>query len=299
MTVLTVTLNLALDVTYGVRRLRPGSMHRVAEPAQRAGGKGVNVARVLHALGEPVIVTGLSGGSTGRGVDADLEAAGIPADLVEIAAETRRTLTVVDGEAGEATLFNEPGPPVSEAEWNAFLARYKTLAGEATVVVLSGSLPRGLPEDAYATLIRATTTPVILDADGRALRLGAAAGPRIVKPNAAELAAATGESDPRTGALKLGAGAVVVSRGPGGMTVYGESDWSAVPPRDVRGNATGAGDAAVAALARGLAAGSPWPDRLADAVALSAAAVAAPLAGDFDAGLYATLRAQVRAVPLP
>jgi tagatose 6-phosphate kinase len=107
---LTVTLNAALDVTYEVRRLAPGAMHRVGAPSERAGGKGINVARVLRALGETVCVTGFAGGLAGRAFRADLSSAAIPAELVTVVGETRRTVTVVETVTGEATLLNEPGP---------------------------------------------------------------------------------------------------------------------------------------------------------------------------------------------
>jgi tagatose 6-phosphate kinase len=185
------------------------------------------------------------------------------------------------------------------------------LARDADVVVLSGSLPPGAPPDAYARLTGATTSPVILDAGGPALTAGVAARPAVVKPNTAELAAATGLQGVLEGAGALrarGAETVVVSDGPAGMTLFtgppvasgSPSDlqgWHAAPPEAVRGNPTGAGDAAAAALARGLAAHTPWPEVLADAVALSAAAVAAPLAGSFDAALYARLRPLITPVP--
>ncbi|MEY9964287.1 tagatose 6-phosphate kinase [Streptacidiphilus sp. MAP12-16] len=295
MTILAVTLNTALDLTYQVPQLTPGEMHRVAAPQVRAGGKGVNVARVLHALGEAVCVTGFAGGATGDALRAALRADGIAEDLVPIADATRHTVTVVDTELGEATLLNEAGPHVQEAEWEAFVDRYRALAARSRLVVLAGSLPQGLPDDAYAVLIRAARDPmVILDAEGPALLEGAKAGPDLVKPNAAELATTTGYPGVVRGARvlrDLGARAVVVSQGAQGMTAFtSDGSWQARPPGRLTGNPTGAGDAAVAALARGMTRGTPWPECLADAVALSAAAVCAPLAGDVDLAVHGRLR---------
>jgi tagatose 6-phosphate kinase len=300
---LTVTLNTALDVTYEVGRLAPGAMHRVGSPSERAGGKGINVARVLHALGESVCVAGFAGGPAGEAVRADLSAAAIPAELVPVAGETRRTVTVVETSTGEATLLNEPGPDVTAAQWQLFLGRFGDLAAQARVVVLSGSLPPGVPGDAYAVLTRAAgDTPVLLDTGGQALLEGIRARPCVVKPNAAELSAATGHAAAHHGAAalrELGAGAVVVSQGADGMSAFTPAGaWLARPAQPVIGNPTGAGDAAVAALARGMVAGTPWPERLTDAVALSAAAVAAALAGDFDRTLYARLLPLVQIEPL-
>jgi tagatose 6-phosphate kinase len=207
---------------------------------------------------------------------------------------------VADAERGGATGFWEPGPPVSEAEWRRFGAAFSELLRDARAVVLSGSLPDGVPRDAYATLCRAAATagvPAILDTSGEPLRLGLAGRPALVKPNADELAEAAGGDLERLRAA--GAEAVVASLGAEGLVAAaGEGRWRARAPEEVRGNPTGAGDAAVAALAAGLVAGAPWPERLADAVALSAAAVHAPVAGAFDAGAYARYRSAARVEPL-
>ena len=301
--ILTVTLNAALDVTYDVGRVEWHAANRVERVHARAGGKGVNVARVLHALHEDVVVTGLAGGPTGDAVRAELAAAGLPDALCPIAGDTRRTLAVADGTQGDATGFWEPGPTVTSDEWERFLATVAEL--DADVVVLSGSLPPGVPPDAYAALCG--RAPTILDASGEALRLGLEGGPAIVKPNAAELAeAAGGEAADTAGIVAAaqrmraaGAGAVVVSLGAEGLVaVTAAGAWRARPPEPVHGNPTGAGDAVVAALAAGLAAGVAWPERLAGAAALSAAAVHAPAAGDFDAVAYRRYRELVRAEPL-
>ncbi|MER5641442.1 1-phosphofructokinase family hexose kinase [Kitasatospora sp. NPDC002227] len=303
--ILTVTLNAALDLTHRVDRLRLHASNRVRQVSARAGGKGVNVARVLHALGHESVVTGLAGGPTGEALRRDLAASGLPDQLVPIGGETRRTVAVYDEERADTTILLEPGPVVTAAEWAAFLQRFEQLLPPARAVVLSGSLPAGLPEDAYAQLIRrarAHGVPALLDADGRALLAGLEEAPAVVKPNAHELAAASGTDDPRAGAEALraaGAQSVVASLGPDGLIACTlQGSWHARPPQAVTGNPTGAGDAAVAALALGLVARTPWPERLTQAVALSAAAVAAPLAGDFDPVLHRRLRHQVSVQPL-
>jgi 1-phosphofructokinase family hexose kinase len=293
--ILTVTLNPALDLTYQVEALVAHTTHRVREVAEHPGGKGLNVARVLHALGEPVLATGLLGGATGNRVGELIDRSGLPASFVPIGAGTRRTVAVVD--TGNATNFSEPGPAVAAGEWEAFQEHYDRQLGAATVAVLSGSLPPGLPTGAYATLVamaRARGVRVILDASGTALRLGARARPDLVKPNESELAAL----GPPERVLALGPRAAVVSRGAAGLlAVTGAGRWQAAPPERVRGNPTGAGDACVAALARGLRDGAGWPELLADAVALSAAAVAAPVAGAADLATYRRLRSRVVVTP--
>jgi tagatose 6-phosphate kinase len=303
--IVTVTLNLALDVTYRVPRLTPGATHRVAVE-QRAGGKGVNVARVLTALGADAVVCGFAGGGTGRVALAELEAAGMPARTTPVASESRRTVAVVDTGAGEATGFWEPGPGVTEGEWEALLRDVSAEFGRASAAVLSGSLPPGVPAEAYAILCERAAradVPVVLDADGDALRRGLAGRPDVVKPNREELAGVAGTADVLEGAARvreLGARSVVASLGADGVVaVTDDGSWRARPAHPAAGNPTGVGDAGVAALALGLARGWSWPERLTEAVALSAAAVSAPLAGSFDADAYRRQRDDVTVEALP
>lgn len=280
--IVTVTPNPALDVTYELPALRPGQTHRVQRVHARAGGKGVNVARVLRALGHDVLVVAPAGGATGDALRADLDAAGLTHDLVPCAGETRRTVTLVAD--GDATLLNEPGPVLAPEEWDALESR---IPADADVLVISGSLPRGVDAGAVARLA-ARDIPVIIDTSGEPLRR-AAPYAWAVKPNADELAALTGTDDPVAGARALRAATVVVSLGAEGLlAVTGEDVHHAPPPRVVTGNPTGAGDAVVAALAAGV--GSPWPDLLREAAALSAAAVLSPVAGSFDHTAYEGFR---------
>ncbi|RJL34354.1 1-phosphofructokinase family hexose kinase [Bailinhaonella thermotolerans] len=304
--ILTVTLNAALDVTYSVPSLVAGSSHRVSVVSGRGGGKGANVARVLAALGEPVTATGFIGGAVGARVANDLEAGGVRTDFVAIGGETRRSVTIMSADDGDATVFNEPGPVVSRAEWALFVTHFERFIGDYRVVVLSGSLPPGVPESAYAVLCataRAAGARVIVDADGAALRESLAAGPDVVKPNVHELARMLGrpEAAAEDGAALLASGpeAVVVSDGPRGLVAFTPGGaWRAVPSETLRGNPTGAGDAAAAALARALATGTPWPETLADAVALSASAVLTPVAGSVDLPAYTRLRPHVKVTQL-
>ncbi len=299
--IVTVTLNAALDVTYDVDELRPDSSHRVRAVHQRAGGKGVNVARVLQAQGRAVTCLGLAGGWAGTCITADLDASGIHAAMTSIAGESRRTVSVVSAATGGSTLFNEPGPTVTDTEWRNFVAAYRRLVAGSGVVVLSGSLPPGVPREAYAELTRmahAGGARVIVDADGEVLARSVEAAPDVAKPNAAELRAATGLEDldaAMRSLLDLGAGAVVATFGPGGIRALTPAGaWVARVERPVDvANPTGAGDAVAAALAAGLEDGRDWPSMLCDAVAWSAAAVAAPLAGDLDAVALAQVRERV------
>ncbi|AWN28926.1 MULTISPECIES: 1-phosphofructokinase [Streptomyces] len=298
--ILTVTLNAALDITYRVPRLHPHTTNRVTEVSERPGGKGLNVARVLAALGHRTVATGFAGGGTGAALRALLAETEVTDALVPVGGATRRTVAVADAATGDTTQLNEPGPVVSPAEWDTFLGTYRELLADARAVALCGSLPPGVPVDVYARLTRAARSagvPVLLDTSGEPLRRGLAARPDLAKPNADELAALTGSTEPLRAARdarRRGAHAVAASLGPDGMlAVTADGAWQAAPPRRIAGNPTGAGDSAVAGLLSGLVEELPWPDRLTRAVALSAATVRAPAAGEFDAATYEELLSRV------
>ena len=308
---LSVCLNPAIDVTYRLDTpVVPGHSHRVGSVHERAGGKGINVARVAQHLGLAGTVLAPIGGVTGAGIRAELDSgrtatgatSSVQSHLVQIAGTSRRTIAVVDPH--DATLFNEPGPVLSSDEWSLLVASFETAVEQASLVVLSGSLPPGVPLDAYAQLTavaNARGRRVVVDAEGEPLQLALAARPYLVKPNLAELRtivdgplgtrseiAAAGRELRRRGALN-----VVVSCGSDGLLAITEDgNWSAKSP-SVKGNPTGAGDALVAALAVGTVRGDPWERRLRDGVAWSAAAVAAPLAGQIDPAVGAELRSAI------
>ncbi len=313
--IVTVTLNPALDITYSADRFMWGESNRVALVHARAGGKGINVARVLQQMGQAVIATGLAGGTTGTAIRDDLRTSGIREHLLLIAGESRRTITAFSVGDAEATEFIEPGPAVGPEEWSRLLTSFRELAPTARVAVFAGSLPPGVPGDAYAQLCSIAATagvPTLLDTSGPALLVGLAGHPTVVKPNLREVFAAVAElegevpsdlaavgsagntelEDVLRAAARLrsgGAVSVVVSMGFGGLlAITPEGTWRAVPPK-VSGNPVGAGDAAVAALAAGMANGRPWEERLARAAAVSAAAVRYPVAGGYHPDDYREL----------
>ena len=311
--ILVVTLNPALDLTYELPQVDWAGVNRPVTVRSRPGGKGINVARTLHALGADVLVMGLAGELTGDAVRSALAGAGVPAAFTEIAGETRRTLAVIDRDRGQTALFNEPGPRVSPAEYAAFLARYQAELAATTAVVLTGSLPPGLEAGSYAELTGIAAragVPAVLDADGEPLLRSLAANPAVVKPNLAELSAAVGRRLTDTdsagraavavAALELreaGAQAVVVSLGARGLLAVTEDGvWQAVHPGAVAANPTGAGDAVVAGLTHHLVLGHPWAERLRHAVALGSAAAAAPVAGEFRRADYEQALGQVTVV---
>lgn len=299
--ILTVTPNPALDLTYRVASLQPGETHRAAPAAVRAGGKGLNVARVVAQTGGAAFVLTTAGGASGLRLAEDVEASRLPSELIPVAAATRSSVAIVDESAGETTLVNETGEPLTAAEWDALRAAATRLSVAATCVVGSGSLPPGAPDDVYADLVgiaAARGVPSVIDAVGRALLLAAEAGAGVLKPNRRELADTTGEDDPVAGArvlLDAGAGLVLVSLGADGMLAVPRAGdpLHARLDRPLRGNATGAGDAAVAAVATLLSSGVDDPALLLRrATAWSAAAVLAPLAGELHP-IYPELEARL------
>jgi 1-phosphofructokinase/tagatose 6-phosphate kinase len=187
---LTVTLNAALDKTLRVPNLQIGQRHRCAPGLVQPGGKGINVARALRYLGEPSIASGFAGGRTGTRLIEELTAEGILNDFVRIADETRTTTLVIDP-AGtiQPTLIAEYGPMVEPAELELLGEKLDYLLRGVTGVVLAGSLPRGVPEDWYATTLREARRHrllTVLDSEGEPLRLGLAGEPDLVAPNELE-----------------------------------------------------------------------------------------------------------------
>ena len=288
--ILTVTPNPALDLTWRVDRLVEGGTHRADAGIARAGGKGLNVARVAHAEGEQVLAVTTTGGRVGEEFAAELGASGVPHALVPVVAETRRSIAVVDEALGDTTIINERGVNPSDVEWAAVLGEVVERLPSARVLVISGSLPPGAPDALLPMLIavgKDAGVPVIADTSGPALLRAADAGATVLKPNAAELAEATGIPDPVEGARSLidrGAELVLLSLGADGMlAVTASALVHARLDEPLAGNPTGAGDAGVAACAVLYADGVRDPEQiLRRATAWSAAAVLMPLAGDIS-----------------
>lgn len=291
--IVTVTLNPAVDQTWTIDRLVPGASHRVPTGVSRAGGKGVNVARVLHATGHDVLAVAPVGGATGRLFEAELAMSGIPNRVIPVRAETRRSIAVVVRSSGEATLLNETGALLASEEADAVEA--EVLAAPAAVVAICGSLPPGYAPERIGRLVsslRRRGASVIVDTSGPALMAAARAGADLLKPNREELAAATGVDGLESGIRALlaeGAAIVVASDGEAGLTLArGDQRWHArLNEPIVDGNPTGAGDAAVASLAAHMAdsmisiAHRDAEEALVRrAVAWSASAVTTPLAGE-------------------
>src|SRR6202166_5120413 len=141
--IITVTLNAAIDKSLAVPNFRLGRRHRTVDQRTMAGGKGVNIARTLKALGQPVIATGFAGGATGTHIVEQLTEEAILNDFVPIPEEARTNTSVPDPTTGEQTEINERGPSVSEQEVQLFRDKLLYLARGPAIVVFLGPLPGG------------------------------------------------------------------------------------------------------------------------------------------------------------
>ena len=302
--IVTVTLNPAYDITYEVTSMNPGDVHRVSRVHRRPGGKGVNVAAVLARLEEPVVVTGLADEQFAN----HTEELGLRTAFVHALPSVRSTVTVV--EPGRTTSLWEPGVTPSDPEAVSHLIeRLDQLLPQATCLVVSGSVPPGVPTSTPARIARLASSrgvPTVVDTSGHALVDARSVPGVVLMPNADELRELVGPTHTLTEVARAsavlvgsGVGAVFATRGSDGLLLTAaDGSWQVVPPRAAQGNATGAGDAAAAAVARGLAHHVELTTIACDAVALAAAAVAAPIAGTFDADVYQQLRPAVSAQSL-
>jgi tagatose 6-phosphate kinase len=187
--IITVTLNAAIDKTLAVPNFQLGRRHRSTEQRTMAGGKGVNIARALKVLGQPVIAMGLAGGPTGTRISEQLTEEAILSDFVRIRDESRTSTAVIDPTSGVQTEINERGPEATEAELALFRDKLLYLAKGADICVFAGSLPRAVDNQIYADLVGELSSlgvMTVVDAEGEPMELALRAGPDLVSPNAAE-----------------------------------------------------------------------------------------------------------------
>ena len=283
--IITVTLNAAIDKTLAVPNFRIGRRHRAVEQTSMAGGKGVNVARALKALGQPVIATGVAGGPTGTRIIEQLTDEAILNDFVRIRDESRTSTAVVDDTTGEQTEINEHGPAVTEAEIELFRDKLLYLAKGAGVCVFAGSLPRGVADSFYAGLIgelKGMGVTTVLDAEGEPMRLGTRAEPTMVSPNELEAEELVGhefaDDDDRLRGLQevveLGPREVAMTLPSGCIGLVGEETDRrlfrvTLEPRETR-STVGSGDAFLAGYVAARYTGSPAEECLRFGVACGA-----------------------------
>jgi 1-phosphofructokinase/tagatose 6-phosphate kinase len=187
--IITVTLNAAIDKSLEVPSFTPGRRHRTVDQTTMPGGKGVNIARMIKQLGQPVIATGFAGGATGTRIVEVLGDESILSDFVRIHEESRTNTVVIDPTTGVHTEINERGPAISAQELQLFREKLLYLAKGASICVFAGSLPRGVEPDIYQSLIREVRrlgVTSMIDTDGEPLRVAMRAEPDLVSPNELE-----------------------------------------------------------------------------------------------------------------
>jgi 1-phosphofructokinase family hexose kinase len=312
--IITVTLNAAVDKTLAVPNFRIGRRHRAVEQTSMAGGKGVNVARALKTLGQPVIATGFAGGPTGTRVIEQLTDEAILNDFVRIREESRTSTAVVDDTTGEQTEINERGPTISQAELDLFRDKLLYLAKGAGVCVFAGSLPRGVPDSLYAELVaelRQMGVTTVLDAEGEPMRLATRAEPTLVSPNELEAEELVGhefddDEDRRRGLremVALGAQEAAMTLPSGCMALVGDDGDRhlyrvTLEPRETR-STVGSGDAFLAGYVAARYTGSPAEECLRFGVACGAESTQHFGAGVLDPREVERLMAEVEVEELP
>lgn len=286
--ILTVTLNPALDRVVNVASFQSGKVNLIGKERVRiAGGKGINVSRVVKALGERTLATGWLGGSQGRIIKRNLDKENIDTDFVLIKEESRLNLTILDPVSGKKTHLVEEGPRISCPEVKNLEEKLKNLVEGAKVVVFSGSIPRGVGEGIYDSLIKLVLSYnnriiSILDTRGEPLKKGLQAKPFMLKPNKEEMEELVGRRLSRLEELVEVARSlrerhvklVVISGGKGEVLVVREGEVLILTPPSVRSlNPVGAGDALVAGFAVGLLRGMELEEMASLGVAAGAASV--------------------------
>lgn len=299
--ILTVSLNAALDKTYLLPGFTAGGLGKPARTLAMAGGKGINVARLLAALGEPALVVGIVAGHTGAHIASCLDAEGLPHALSVLKeGESRTCVAIVDPLNECLTEVHETGMTVAPSDFEGFLARFEQHAPRASHVALSGSLPPGLDAGAYVTLMQAARAhgcTVSLDTGPAALGAVLEAGPDLIKPNQPEAEALLGFAiGPDTlrealdALLGLGARAVALSLGAAGAAYAGPAGcFFFAAPRVPVVSAIGSGDAFLAAWLHATARGAGVPEA-------GRWAVAAGSANATVAGAAACDRAAIEAI---
>lgn len=290
--IVTVTANPAIDRLIGLLEpLERGGVVRSRAAHDDPGGKGINVARVLHANG--VAVTAMLPAADDEPLVGALEALGLPRRTVPIQGRLRVNLTLAEDD-GTTTKINSPGPRLTEDEAEAFAAAVLDASTAGGWTVLSGSLPPGLPHDWYATVTERLSragSRVAVDTSGEALGLTVEkSAPHLIKPNADEVAELLGidaeevEGDRHVAAWRaqqvrseFGVETVLLTLGgAGAVLATADGSWfcPAVPVQ-VR-STVGAGDSSLAGYLVAEVAGRSPEDCLASAAAHGAAAAALP-----------------------
>lgn len=263
--ILTVTLNPSVDISHKLEHFAIDSVNRVKDISKTAGGKGLNVSRVLKQLDQEVVATGFLGGSLGNFIREEIGEIGIGDLFVHSQGATRNCIAVIHDE-GKQTEILESGPTIKASEAKVFLKQFQKALQQVKLVTISGSLPQGLDKDFYNDLLRIANknnTPVLLDTGGSLLKraLKYEHKPFLIKPNKAEMADLIGQDfvneNQLIEALKkplfTDVEWVVVTLGSeGGMIKYQNDIYKASIPKIKPVNPVGSGDSVIAGFADGL-----------------------------------------------
>ena len=259
----TITLNPALDRTLWIERVRDDVSNRILEEKSFAGGKSVDVSKVLKNLGQESIALGFVGGFAGRELEGRLLNEGIQTDFIHVSGETRTNIIIHERETAKQLAFNARGPEIRPSELMEFIERLERLPC-SDLVAIGGSLPLGISPEIYRkiiTLVKRCQSTVVLDVDGEALRKGITARPDVIKPNIHELSELVGRElkeldDIRAAAREInrqGVRIVLISMGARGILMVSEGqEYLATPPKVDVQSTIGAGDSSVAGFIFGL-----------------------------------------------
>lgn len=297
--IVTVTPNPSIDRTVTLpTELVRGAVHRVQSVTSEPGGKGVNVARALTLAGLDTVA--LLPAARHDPIVTALLSCGVSFFAVPIDGAVRTNLAVTEPD-GTTTKINEPGAEIDEITLAALTQAILDRATDARWVVMSGSLPPGIPDNWYATVVaqlQSYDCKVAVDTSDAPLAALAAgfatAAPDLIKPNSEELASlagvdahsleealAQGNPDPVVSAahqlLERGAKTVLATLGAAGALLVNDTgSWLATPPSITPRSTVGAGDSSLAGYVRADVGGAEAPQRLQMAVAYGSAAAALP-----------------------
>ncbi|MFD3445945.1 tagatose-6-phosphate kinase [Microbacteriaceae bacterium 4G12] len=259
--ILAVTMNPSVDISYPIHEFKLDAVNRAETVCKTAGGKGLNVARVVAQMEEAVLATGVLGGTIGEYIMQELNKSNIPNDFLKIEKESRNCIAILH--EGMQTEILESGPTLTKEEGADFLKKFEDLLSKVSLVTISGSLPKGLSIHFYQQMLDVSQKkgiPVIIDSSGEPLRLAMQhkVKPIAIKPNTAELSQLLGiEVDGKISSLKQaldnelfkGIEWILVSMGSEGAFVKHREDYYRVTiPRIDVVNPVGSGDATVAGL---------------------------------------------------
>lgn len=270
--ILTVTMNPSIDVSYPLEELNIDTVNRIEKVSKTAGGKGLNVSRVLSQLNAPLTATGVVGGKFGDYLTEQLDKDGIPHSFSKIDGETRSCIAILH--EGKQTEILESGPEVTAEEQEAFVAHFEELMADTDFITISGSLPKGINHDFYSLLIDKATeadVKVLLDTSGATLKasLENTHKPFLIKPNETEIADLLGKeihsNDELVEALEDkefdGIEWIVVTLGADGAIVKHQKNYYRVDIPTIKVvNPVGSGDSTIAGLAYALSEGKSPED---------------------------------------